>query len=102
MRLTASVAPVDNYDAGVAAVLQRPARTCCSATERSCFEAVQRSPDAKDLRVLSRRYVFAATAFALARNDDDFRLAVDRALTQIYCRSAIRRVVYGDVRRARC
>jgi ABC-type amino acid transport substrate-binding protein len=83
MHLTASVAPVDSYDAGVAAVLQR--RSDVLFGERAqLLAAVQHSPAAKDLRVLSRHYAFAALALALARNDDDFRLAVDRALTQVY------------------
>ena len=82
MHLTASVAPVDSYETGVAAVL-RAVRTCCSASVRNCCRpcsAARRS----DLRVLSRHYTFAALALALARNDDDFRLAVDRALTDVY------------------
>ena len=110
MRLTASVAPVDNYDAGVAAVLQ--GRTDVLFGDRAqLLQAVQRSPDAKDLRVLSRHFTFAALALALPRNDDDFRLAVDRALTQrVRTRSSAsctrrpsvrrmrnRRVLQGDV-----
>ncbi len=83
MHLTASVASVDSYDAGVAAVLQR--RSDVLFGDRAqLLGGVQRNPDAKDLRVLSRRFEFAASALALPRNDDDFRLAVDRALTDIY------------------
>ena len=48
------------------------------------LQAVARSSAPKNLKVLSRYYAFAAMALALARNDDDFRLAVDRGLTQIY------------------
>ena len=82
MRLTASVAPVDNYDIGVAAVLQR--RTDVLFGERAqLLNAVQRSPDAKRLRVLSRNFTFGPLALALPRNQDDFRLAVDRALSGI-------------------
>ena len=111
LRLTASVASVDSYQTGVAAV--RKGQVDVLFGDRAqLLEAVAHSADAKDLRVLSRRYAFApvtssdigpelSLAFALARNDDDFRLAVDRALTQRLRRSAIRRVVFGDVRRAR-
>jgi ABC-type amino acid transport substrate-binding protein len=75
--------PVDSYDAGVAAVLQR--RSDVLFGDRAhLLHAVQRSPEAKDLHVLSQRYEFATSALALPRNDDDFRLAVDRALTGIY------------------
>jgi ABC-type amino acid transport substrate-binding protein len=48
------------------------------------LQAVQRSPAKDGLRVLSRHYAFAALALAMARNDDDFRLVVDRVLTGIY------------------
>jgi ABC-type amino acid transport substrate-binding protein len=83
MALSASVVPVDSYDAGVAAVLQR--RSDVLFGDRAhLLHAVQRSPEAKDLHVLSQRYEFATSALALPRNDDDFRLAVDRALTGIY------------------
>ncbi len=83
MRLTANVEPVDNYDAGLAAVVK--GHTDVLFGDRAqLLQAVQRSAAAKDLRVLSRRYTFAALALALARNNDDFRLAVDRALTSVY------------------
>jgi len=83
MHLTASVAPVDDYDSGVAAIVQR--RSDVLFGDRAALlQAVQRNPAAKDLRVLTRHYTFAALALALARNDDEFRLAVDRALTAIY------------------
>ena len=58
-------------------------RMCCSASARKLLQAVQRS-QGKDLRVLSRHYMFSTLALALARNDDDFRLAVDRALSGVY------------------
>jgi len=80
MKLTASVAPVNSYDAGVEAVLQRHSDVLFG-DRAQLLEAVKRNPD---LRVLSRRYTFAASALALSRNDDDFRLAVDRALTEVY------------------
>jgi polar amino acid transport system substrate-binding protein len=73
---------VDSYDAGVTAVLQR--RSDVLFGDRAhLLQAVQRSPDAKNLRVLSHHYTFAAVGLALPRNDDDFRLAVDRALMGI-------------------
>jgi ABC-type amino acid transport substrate-binding protein len=82
MHLTASVAPVDSYEAGVTAVQQRRSDVLFG-DRRRLLEAVKLG-SAKDLRVLSRHYTFEALALALARNDDEFRLAVDRALTGIY------------------
>jgi polar amino acid transport system substrate-binding protein len=34
--------------------------------------------------VLTRRYTYETLALVLARNDDDFRLVVDRALIRFY------------------
>jgi ABC-type amino acid transport substrate-binding protein len=34
--------------------------------------------------VLTRHFTFVALAVALPRNDDDFRLAVDRAVSNVY------------------
>lgn len=83
MRLSANVAPVANYEAGLAAVVG--GSTDVLFGERAqLLQAVQRSPAANQLTVLQRNYTFAALALSLARNDDDFRLAVDRALTNVY------------------
>lgn len=83
MRLSANVAPVANYEAGLEAVVG--GSTDVLFGERAqLLRAVQSSPDAKKLTVLERNFTFGAVALALARNDDDFRLAVDRALTSVY------------------
>lgn len=39
---------------------------------------------AKDLKVVGKNYDFESVALALPRNDDDFRLAVDTALSSFY------------------
>lgn len=41
---------------------------------------LKQSPYAKQLKVLTRHFSYELLAFALPRNDDDFRLAVDRSL----------------------
>ncbi len=83
MRLSANVAGVANYEAGLAAVLD--GSTDVLFGERAqLLQAVQSSPAAKKLTVLERNFTFVALALALARNDDDFRLAVDRALSSVY------------------
>ncbi len=83
LRLTASVQPVADYDAGIAAVRARQSDVLFGDREK-LLQAVQGSPNAKDLRVLTRHFTFVALALALPRNDDDFRLAVDRALSNVY------------------
>lgn len=83
LRLTASVQPVADYDAGIAAVRARQSDVLFGDRGK-LLQAVQGSPNAKDLRVLTRHFTFVALALALPRNDDDFRLAVDRALSNVY------------------
>ena len=97
LRLTASVQPVADYDAGIAAVRERQSDVLFGDREK-LLQAVQRSPDERDLRVLTRHFTFAALALALPRNDDDFRLAVDRAL-RTSTRTRVRRAVHGELRR---
>jgi ABC-type amino acid transport substrate-binding protein len=83
LRLTANVEPVADYDAGIAAVLKRRSDVLFGDREK-LLQAVRRNPAEKDLRVLTRRFTFALLALATPRNDDDFRLAVDRALSEVY------------------
>ncbi|MEE9103625.1 amino acid ABC transporter substrate-binding protein [Pseudomonas nitroreducens] len=47
-----------------------------------------------NLRVLDRRFEFAPVALAMARGDEDFRLQVDTALSQVYRSGAIQ-ALYG-------
>ncbi len=82
MHLTASVTPVETYEAGIAAVLER--RSDVLFGERTQLLQAVQLRKGKDLRVLARHYMFSTLALALARNDDDFRLAVDRALSALY------------------
>ena len=83
LRVTASVQPVADYDAGIAAVGARQSDVLFGDREK-LLQAVQRSPNERDLRVLTRHFTFVALALALPRNDDDFQLAVDRALSNVY------------------
>lgn len=45
---------------------------------------VEHSPDRANLMVLSRRFEFAPVALAMPRGDEDFRLQVDTALSELY------------------
>ena len=80
LRMTANVKPVTDYDAGVQAVLSSQTDVLFGDRQK-LLHAVQVNPNAKDLKVLTRHFTFVALALALPRNDDDFRLAVDRALS---------------------
>jgi polar amino acid transport system substrate-binding protein len=83
LRMTANVQSVADYDAGIVAV-RGPGTDVLFGDREKLLQAVQRSPNVKYLRVLTRHFTFVALALALSRNDDDFRLAVDRALSEVY------------------
>jgi polar amino acid transport system substrate-binding protein len=81
--LSASVVQVDSYEAGVQAVLGRSADVFFG--DRAILvDAAAKSAEASDLVILERLYTSEPSALTLARNDDDFRLVVDRALSRYY------------------
>ncbi len=75
--------PVETFDLGVERVAARGADVMFAERE-ILLDAAMRSASAKDLMVLERNYNFEPIAFALARGDEDFRLFVDRSLSQLY------------------
>jgi polar amino acid transport system substrate-binding protein len=83
LRLKASVVPATEYETGIAAVLEGRTDVLFGDREKLLYE-LQRTAAKESLRVLTRRFTFASLALTLPRNDDDFRLAVDRALTEAY------------------
>jgi len=60
------------------------------------MDAARRHASSRDLTVVDRLFTFEPLALALGRGDDDFRLAVDRALSRIY-RSGEIGGLYTDV-----
>ena len=83
LQLTASIVPVKSYEEGV----QRALDGSCKVffADRSILlDEVRRGPSAGDLTVLKRQFTYAPLALALERNDADFRLVVDRALSQLF------------------
>lgn len=82
-QLTAKVTPVDKYDAGVAAVLDRKANVFF-ADRAILLDATQRNSAGKDLLVVNRYFTYEPVALAFARGDADFRLVVDRTLSRLY------------------
>jgi polar amino acid transport system substrate-binding protein len=87
LHIKANLESVSDYDTGIAAVLDRRLDVLFGDREK-LLEPVRRNPAERDLRVLTRRFTFALLALATPRNDDDFRLAVDRALSEIYADQA--------------
>lgn len=86
LEVRATVAPVSAIEAGVLAV--RTGRADAFFAERSLLlDAAARS--AGDLAVIDRLFTYTPLAMVFRRGDDDFRLLVDRVLSQVYASSEI-------------
>jgi polar amino acid transport system substrate-binding protein len=90
-RGSATMNVVDSFDAGVQQVANRGADVLFGDRARLLYEA-SHGPAAAGLQVLSRHFTYRSAALALARDNDDFRLMVDKALTSIYANPA-----FGDL-----
>ncbi len=82
-RITATVAPVESYEAGVRRVLDRNSDVFF-ADRAILLDAATHSSSAGDLLVLDRYFTHEPVALALERNNDDLRLMVDRTLSQLF------------------
>jgi putrescine:ornithine antiporter len=86
LRLATTIVPVDDFAAGATAVATQ--RIDVFFGDRAMLlDAANRHQGAVKLVVLDRFFTHEVGAFALARGDEDFRLAVDQALG---------RVIYSD------
>ena len=83
LQLTAKVVPVKSYEEGVQRVLDGSSNAFF-ADRSILLDAARRGSSASDLTVLRRQFTYAPIALALERNDADFRLVVDRALSQLF------------------
>lgn len=83
LQLTAKIVPVKGYEEGVRAVLDGRANVFF-ADSSILLDTVKRNPSSGDLTVLERQFTYAPIALATERNDADFRLIVDRALSQYF------------------
>ena len=82
-RMTAKVAPVKDYAGGVQALLGRRA-SVFFADRPILMETVKRNAEAGSLQLLERQFTVEPIALTLRRADEDFRLAVDRTLSELY------------------
>lgn len=82
-KLDATVTTVATYEEGIASVLD--GSTDVFFGDRPILlDAAARGKDSEDLIVLNRHFTYEPLALALSRQDEDFRLAVDRALSHFY------------------
>ncbi|MDM9628131.1 amino acid ABC transporter substrate-binding protein [Rhizobium sp. S152] len=82
-QLAASSVAVENYKAGIDRVLDGSSPALFGEMPL-LMDAVARSSDADNLVVLRRHFTYEPLGLELARGDEDFRLQVDRALSQTY------------------
>ncbi len=81
-KIEAKIVPVDSFDEGVQKVLGRTSDVLFA--ERSALlDAKKRSPSGSDLIVIDRLFTYEPLGFALSRDDDEFRLAMDRSLSTL-------------------
>ena len=91
LQIPAKVVPVASYDEGIKRVLDRSS-TVFFGDRAILVDAWRRNPSAADLQVLDRRFSDEAQALALPRGDEDYRLAVDRALSRFFASDGFREV----------
>jgi polar amino acid transport system substrate-binding protein len=82
LQVVTVASPVASYEAGVDAVLGRRADALFG--ERAILLDAARRNNSKDLIVLDRLFTYEPLALAMAPNDDEFRLLVDRTLSRFY------------------
>jgi len=82
-QLTATVIPVQGYDAGVRRVVERSSNVFFG-DRAILLDAAKRSPSSHELTVLERQFTYEPLALALARDDEDFRLLVDQTLVHFF------------------
>ena len=83
LQIDAKTVPVGSYDAGIRRLLDHQSNVLFG-DRAILLDAAKRSPSAQDLIVLDRHFTYEPIALALGRNDDDFRLLVDRTLSQLF------------------
>lgn len=88
-QLTAKVEPVETYDAGIAKVVAGETNVFFGDSA-ILMEAASRSPEASKLAALDELFTYELLALAVPRNDDDFRLAVDKGLSKIFASADFR------------
>lgn len=78
-----NIVPVNSDSEGIEMVVSGKA-DAFFADRAVLVTAVARRPDAQKLHVFERRFSIAPIAIALGRGDEEFRLAVDSALSELY------------------
>jgi polar amino acid transport system substrate-binding protein len=83
LQLSSVLVPVATYEEGIQRVLDQSSAALFGALP-ILLDAAALSDSSDQLAVLPRHFTYEPLAFALARNDEDFRLLVDTALSHAY------------------
>jgi ABC-type amino acid transport substrate-binding protein len=88
LQVIANVSRVTGYDAGVQALVER--RSDVFFGERAILlDAAKRHTSSGDLIVIDRLFTYEPLALAFGRDDESFRLLVDRTLSNVYSSGAL-------------
>lgn len=79
-KIAAKTAPVSGYEQGIEEI--RNGNSNVFFAERAIL--LEATKDKDDLIVIDRRYTYAPLAVGLAKNEDDFRLLIDRTLSRLF------------------
>jgi ABC-type amino acid transport substrate-binding protein len=83
LQVIADVSAVPSYETGLQSLLNR--RSDAFFGERAVLlDAARRHASARDLTMIDRLYTYEPLALALQRDDEAFRLFVDRTLSRLY------------------
>ncbi|MCA1371789.1 amino acid ABC transporter substrate-binding protein [Bradyrhizobium sp. BRP14] len=82
-QLSATVVPVATYDQGIESVLSGSSNVVFGDLPL-LLDAAARSQSSGNLIVLERHFTYEPLGLVLGRNDEDFRLVVDKALSGAY------------------
>jgi len=82
MQIITDVMPVSTYKDGIDAVLARRADALFG--ERAILLDAVRTREQKDLLVTDRQFTYEPLGLVMGRDDEPFRLVVDRTLAQFY------------------
>jgi polar amino acid transport system substrate-binding protein len=88
-QLDANIVPVATYEEGIERVLDG-STSVLFGDMPILLDAAARSERSGSLIVLDRLFTYEPLALALPRDDEDFRLAVDRALSEFYASDGFR------------
>ncbi|NLS06403.1 amino acid ABC transporter substrate-binding protein [Rhizobium sp. P32RR-XVIII] len=88
-QLAATTTPVESYQQGIERVLDGQSAVLFGDMPL-LMDAAARSDNSGNLIVLERHFTYEPLGLELARGDEDFRLSVDRALSQTYASDGFR------------